>query len=62
MASPDIYPTDIMIIVHEAWHQSFSQVELNKRAIAGRGKGPLNYNLLNDTDVKATMTDSEHVE
>ena len=30
-----------------------------KKAISDRSWGPLNYNLLNDEDIKATMTDLE---
>ena len=59
MDSPGIYATDIMIIVNDAWQQSFARVDHNKKAISDRGWGPLNYNLLNDEDIKATMTDLE---
>ena len=34
-------------------------MEYNKKAISDRGWGPLNYNLLNDEDIKATITDLE---
>ena len=60
--SPGIYATDIMIIVNNAWEQSFARIDLNKKAISDRGWGPLNYNLLNDEDIKATMTDLENRE
>ena len=59
MDSPGIYPTDIMAIVNDAWQHSFDRIELNKKAISDRGWGPLNFNLLNDKDIQATMTDSE---
>jgi len=62
MDSPGIYPTDIMTIVNDAWQYSFDRIELNKKAIYDRGWGPLNYNLLNDKDIQATMTDLETVE
>ena len=62
MDSPGVYTTDIMTIIDEAWSQSFAQVEQNKRAISARGWGPLNYNLLNDEDIKSTMTESENRE
>ena len=51
-----------MIIINEAWQQSFAQVDFNKKAISDRGWNPLNYNLLNNEDIKSTMTDSEHHE
>jgi len=60
--SPGIYSTDIMIIVNDAWEQSFARVDLNKKAISDRGWGPLNYNLLNNEEIKAMMTDSENRE
>ena len=59
MDSPGLYATDIMTIIDEAWSQSFDNVAQNKRAIKARGWGPLNYNLLNDEDIKATMTEPE---
>ena len=60
--SPDIYATGIMIIINDAWHQSFAQVDFNKKVISDRGWGPLNYNRLDNEDIKATMTNSEHCE
>ena len=62
MDSPGIFSTDIMILINDAWEQSFAQVDFNKKAISDRGWNPLNYSLLNDEDIKATMTDSEHFE
>jgi len=59
MDSPGIYPTDIMSIVNDAWDHSFSLVVSNQKAIADRGWGPLNYALLDNDDIKCTMTDSE---
>ena len=60
MDSPGIYPTDIMSIVNDAWDDSFAVVESNKKAISDRGWCPLNYALLNDDNIKSTMTDSEN--
>ena len=40
--SPGIYATDIMVIVNNAWQQSFAQVDHNKKAISDRGWDPLN--------------------
>ena len=62
MDHPNIQPTDIIPCVNYAWEQSFARVETNKKAIADRGWGPLNFNLLNNDDIKATMTDSEREE
>ncbi len=62
MDHPNIQPTDIIPYVNYAWEQSFARVETNRRAIADRGWGPLNYNLLINDDVKATMTESERNE
>ena len=62
MDSLGIYPTDIMAIVNDAWQHSFSRIELNKKAISDRGWGPLNYNLLNNKGIQATMTDSDSLE
>ena len=59
MDSPGVCATDIMTIIDEAWSQSFARIDLNLKAIEARGWGPLNYNLLNDEDIKATMTDDE---
>ena len=59
MDSPGIYPTDIMSIVNDAWDCSFAVVKSNQTAIADRGWNPLNYCLLDDNDIKCTMTDSE---
>ena len=56
---PNLLPTDIIPCINYAWDRSFAQVELNKKAIADRGWGPLNYNLLCHHDLKATMTKSE---
>jgi hypothetical protein len=38
--------SDIVRIVNIAWQKSFVRIEENKRAIAARGLGPLNYILL----------------
>ena len=60
MDSPGIYPTDIMSIVNDAWDDSFAVDKSNKIAISDQGWCPLNYVLLNDDNVKSTMTDSEN--
>ena len=48
--------TDIIPILNSAWEASFVNVEKNLKAIADRGWGPLNYELLNNSDIQATMT------
>ena len=60
MDSPDIYPTDIMSIVNEAWDNSFAIIESNKRAISEQGWSSLNYALLNDDHIRSTMSDLEN--
>jgi hypothetical protein len=46
--------TDIVRIVNGAWHKSFARVDTNKRAIAARGWGPLNYILLDHPELQET--------
>ena len=38
--------TDIVPIVNYAWNRSFAKVESNKKAIAERGRNPLDRRLL----------------
>jgi len=59
MDQSTLLPTDIIPMVNYAWNHSFTRVVLNKKAIADRGWGPLNYNLLNDKSIRATMTEAE---
>ena len=59
MDSPGIHPTDIMAIVNDAWQHSFARIKFYKKAISDRDWGALNYNLLHDKDIEATMKDSE---
>ena len=42
-----------------AWERSFARVEQNKKAIVERGWNPLNYNLLTNSELRATMTVAE---
>ena len=51
--------TDIIPLVNIAWELSFARVNLNKKAIAERGWGPLNRNLLLYKEIQDTMTKSE---
>ena len=59
MNKATLLPTDIIPMVNYAWNHSFTRVILNKKAIAACGWGPLNYNLLNDKSIRATMTEAE---
>jgi hypothetical protein len=54
-----IMPTDIMVIVNQAWDKSFARVHTNKKAIAERGWFPYNRILLDDPDLRATMTEQQ---
>lgn len=54
-----ILPSDIIIIVNQAWEQSFARVRTNKKAIAERGWFPYNRNVLLHPDIRATMTEQE---
>ena len=46
--------SDIVRIVHEAWKLSFARIDTNKRAIAARGWGPLNYIILDHPEWQDT--------
>jgi hypothetical protein len=46
--------SDIVRIVNVAWQKSFTRVDTNKRAIAARGWGPLNYILLDHPELQET--------
>ena len=37
---------DIVDLVSKAWDESFAHIATNQKAVAERGWGPLNYNLL----------------
>ena len=54
-----IEPHDIMVILSDAWDSSFSRVNKNNNAISDRGWNPLNYQLLMNPDIRATMTPTE---
>ena len=59
--SPAILPTDIIPIVNYAWERSFVKVDNNKKAITARGWGPLNYNLLINSQIQPTTSNSEMI-
>ena len=48
-----------MPLINIAWDKSFASVEENKTIIAERGWNPLNYNLLTNLGLRATMTVAE---
>ena len=52
-------PTDLMPLINYAWSNSFARVTTNKKAIVERGWNPLNYNLLLNKELRATMTIAE---
>lgn len=59
-----IEPSDIMLLVNEAWNKSFARVATNKKAIAERGWFPYNRKLLQHPDILTTkpvesITDSQ---
>ena len=59
MKNPSLVPTDIIPLVNIAWDLSFQRVPQNRKAIAERGWGPLNRNLLLYKEIQDTMTKSE---
>jgi hypothetical protein len=54
-----IMPTNIMVIVNDAWVQSFVRVNTNKKALAKRGWFPYNHILLDHPDLRTTMTEQQ---
>lgn len=57
-----ILPSDIIIIVNEAWERSFARVRTNKKTIAERGWYPFNRNVLLHKDIRATMSEQDHID
>jgi len=53
---PSLAPTDVIPLVNVAWSASFSRIDKNKKAIAERGWGPCNRNLLLYKEIQNTMT------
>jgi hypothetical protein len=52
--SPTGKRTDIVRIVNVAWQSSVARVATNKRAIAARGWGPLNYIIIDHPELQET--------
>ena len=59
MTDSSLRPTDLIPLINIAWNASFARKDTNKKAIAARGWNPLNYHLLMDPDLRATMTTAE---
>ena len=59
MSRLTIEVTEIMILGKYVWSVSFNKVPSNKKAITERGWNPLNWNIILDTAVRATMTKVE---
>jgi len=53
---PSLSSTDIIPLVNVAWSASFARISKNKKAIAERGWGPCNRNLLLYKEIQNTMT------
>lgn len=53
---PQLSATDIIPLINKAWSASFARVSCNKKAIAERGWGPCNRNLLLYKEIQHTMT------
>jgi len=51
--NPQIETYGIVMIINEAWKNSFARVEFNKDAIAARGWYPLTRNLLDHPEISA---------
>ena len=47
--------TDVVLLVHQVWKESFAVKATNKKAIAERGWGPLNYVLLDHPELSNTQ-------
>ena len=45
---------DIVDLVSKAWDESFAHIATNQKAVAERGWGPLNYNLLLHPEIQLT--------
>ena len=54
-----LLPTDSMPLINKAWSRSFACVNKNKKAVSEHGWNPLNFNLLLNPEIRATMTKEE---
>jgi hypothetical protein len=55
----ELQPTDIMILIGQAWDKSFNNIDGNKNTIRERGWFPYDRNLLLHKDVRRAMADEE---
>ena len=62
MDDPSLKPTELIPLINIAWNKSFARMSTNKQAIADRGWNPLNYNLLLNSELRATMTRREKLD
>lgn len=58
MNNPRIDTHEIMVVVNDAWNNSFARVEYNQKAIAARGWNPLTRNLLDHPEIAITKETS----
>ena len=49
-------PTDVMVLINEAWSKSFANIITNSKAIAQRGWFPYNRCLLQHSDIHTIIT------
>ena len=56
-----IHKGDLMLLINIAWHKLFARVDQNRRAIADRGWGPYNRNILTFSHIRATMTETDRI-
>ena len=57
----NIVRLDIVPLYNPAWKASFGDVQMNKKAIAAQGWGPLNYFLLDDPGIRKSMGSLDHM-
>ena len=55
----ELQPTDIMILIRQAWEESFKNINGNEKVIHKRGWFPYNRNLLLHKDARGAMIDEE---
>ena len=51
--------SDLMLSINIAWNKSLFCVDKNRRAIANRGWGPYDCNILICSHIRATMTETD---
>ena len=53
--------SDLMLLINIVWNKLFARVDKNRRAIADRGWGPYNRNILTFSYIRATMTETDRI-